>query len=146
LATLARAVAAPSVAAALYLYTAPPKVVLRERDMAATLYDLKLVPAAHVHVGADAAKQQGGAPAPGGWLRPEVAALMRDVVPGALAARAAADGTRGKGGLSAAEEAAAARERERAVAEARRASTAAGVGAGEEGGKKVPKWLKMGGK
>jgi hypothetical protein len=39
------------VAPALYLYTTPPKTVLK--DPTATLYQLKLVPAAHLYVGCE---------------------------------------------------------------------------------------------
>ncbi|KAI8467936.1 MAG: hypothetical protein J3K34DRAFT_23578 [Monoraphidium minutum] len=137
-AALARAVAPAALAGSLYLYTAPPKTVLKEGDMGSSLYDLKLVPAAHVHVGAGPGKlPPGGGGGAWEWLRPEVAALMGDDVPDPLAGRAAAGGCGGG-----ADDAAAARERERAVAEARRAASSAGAGAGEEGGKKLPKWLK----
>eukprot|EP00882_Tetradesmus_deserticola_P028358 GHRQ01031589.1.p1 GENE.GHRQ01031589.1~~GHRQ01031589.1.p1 ORF type:complete len:403 (+),score=161.86 GHRQ01031589.1:119-1210(+) len=54
---LLRKVAAPELAAALYLYTTPPKTLLK--DAAATLYSLQLVPAAHIHVGLDESKAQG---------------------------------------------------------------------------------------
>lgn len=40
-----------AVAPALYLYTTPPKTVLK--DPTATLYQLKLVPAAHLYVGCE---------------------------------------------------------------------------------------------
>jgi hypothetical protein len=141
-AALARAVAAPALAAGLYLYTAPPKAVLREKELAASLWELRLVPAAHVHVGGS-----GAAAAEAGtrWLRPEVEARMSDAVPDPPAGRAAArrgGGGAGGGGAEAAE-AAAARERERAVAEARRQANSAGMGSAAEGGAKaVPKWLK----
>ncbi|GBF90266.1 hypothetical protein Rsub_03399 [Raphidocelis subcapitata] len=135
IAELARALVQPGLAPALYLYTAPPKQVLR--DAAATLFDLRLLPAAHVHVGAEG----GRAPADdSGWLRPQVAALMADEVPEALADRAAAAAGAAAGGGGAAAE----RERERVLAEARRraAGPAAGAAAGADGEKKLPKWLK----
>jgi tether containing UBX domain for GLUT4 len=46
---------------ALYLYTTPPKTVLK--DLTATLYQLKLVPAAHLYVGCDVKKLKGPAAA-----------------------------------------------------------------------------------
>jgi hypothetical protein len=135
-AALARALVSPALAPGLYLYTTPPKAVLK--DPAATLFDLRLLPAAHVHVGSGAAGSSGG----GGWLRPEVAARMSDAVPGALEARGGGGGGEGGGGggASAAERE---RERERALAAARRAAAGAGGGAGGgDGERKVPKWLK----
>lgn len=164
-ASLARSLVAPPLSSALYLYTTPPRQVIKGKQLAATLYDTGLVPAAHIHVGADAAKVTAG-PAGGGeaandtsgtaaasatwqgpWLKPEVAALMSHEVPCTLAARAQEN--RGASGSADAagkepDEAAAAQERERAIAEARR--RAAGSGADGEGAKKVPKWLKMGSK
>ncbi|KAF8073148.1 ASPSCR1 [Scenedesmus sp. PABB004] len=83
---LVSAVAAPGLAPALQLYTTPPKVVLR--DGAATLYALQLVPAAHIHVGLDAARLPPGVAAPGAGaplLRAEVQALMQEGVPAAAA-------------------------------------------------------------
>ena len=138
---LARAVAAPALAAALHLYTTPPKAVLR--DAAATLFALQLYPAAHVHVGAageSAAAAVAGGPL-GSALRPEVAALMSDAVPAALAGRAEANAGGGAGGS------AADADRERVLAEARRRAAAAAAGGRADGGdgggeRKVPKWLK----
>lgn len=54
---LLRKCAAPQLGPALYLYTTPPKTVLK--DAAATLYSLQLVPAAHLYVGVDEKKAQG---------------------------------------------------------------------------------------
>lgn len=141
-AALARALVVPSLAPALYLYTTPPKQLLK--DMAATLYDLKLVPAAHIHVGVDAGKLPAEA-VQGGWLRPEVAALMSNQVPDPLAGRAGGGGGGSAGGRQG-DEAAEAHERERVLAEARRRAASAVAGGDGEGEKKVPKWLKMGGK
>ncbi len=150
LAALARVLVPPALAPALYLYTTPPKQVLK--DPAATLFDLKLYPAAHVHVGADAGKAPAAAAAAAtaavaaagasGWLRPEVAGLMTDSVPEALTRHEAA--AAGGSGAGAGDAAAAARDRERVLAEARRraASGSAGAGAGGDGEKKVPKWMK----
>lgn len=50
-----------SVAPGLYLYTTPPKTVLK--DMTATLYQLGLVPAAHLYVGCEPKKLKGSAAA-----------------------------------------------------------------------------------
>jgi hypothetical protein len=47
-------IALESAAPALYLYTTPPKTVLK--DMTATLYQLGLVPAAHLYVGCEPKK------------------------------------------------------------------------------------------
>jgi tether containing UBX domain for GLUT4 len=47
-------IALESVAPALYVYTTPPKAVLK--DMTATLYQLGLVPAAHLYVGCEPKK------------------------------------------------------------------------------------------
>lgn len=47
----------PDLAKALYLFTTPPKTVLK--DSAATLHKLQLVPAAHIFVGVDERKLQG---------------------------------------------------------------------------------------
>jgi hypothetical protein len=55
---LLRKVAAPEFAPALYLYTTPPKTLLK--DAAASLYSLQLVPAAHIHVGLDEKKAPAG--------------------------------------------------------------------------------------
>jgi hypothetical protein len=49
--------AAPELVRGLYLYTTPPKTLLK--DAAANLYCLQLVPAAHIHVGFDEKKAQG---------------------------------------------------------------------------------------
>jgi hypothetical protein len=141
LTALARAVVAPPLAPGLYLYTTPPKAVLK--DPAATLFQLRLFPAAHVHVGSSDAAKAGASAQEGAWLRPEAAALMSDSVPKALEARAAA----AEGGAAAAggggDAAAAERERERVLANARRAAAAAGgSGVAGDGEKKVPKWLK----
>lgn len=47
-------IALEAVAPALYLYTTPPKTVLK--DLTATLYQLQLVPAAHLYVGCEPEK------------------------------------------------------------------------------------------
>jgi hypothetical protein len=52
--------AAPELAPGLYLYTTPPKTLLK--DAAASLYSLQLVPAAHIHVGFDEKKAKAAAP------------------------------------------------------------------------------------
>jgi len=136
IAALARALVDPQLAPALYLYTAPPKQVLK--DPAATLFDLKLYPAAHVYVGLDAGKAPAGAAA--GWLRAEVAALMTDTVPSALGGKADEAGSSGNGAAAQGDEAAAARDRDRVLAEARRRAAASGSAAGGgDGEKKVPK-------
>jgi hypothetical protein len=54
-------VALEGVGPALYVYTTPPKTVLK--DGSATLFQLKLVPAAHLYVGCDAKKLKGQAAA-----------------------------------------------------------------------------------
>lgn len=52
--------AAPELAPGLYLYTTPPKTLLK--DAAASLYSLQLVPAAHIHVGLDERRAQAATP------------------------------------------------------------------------------------
>ena len=54
-------IALEGVGPALYVYTTPPKTVLK--DGSATLFQLKLVPAAHLYVGCDAKKLKGEAAA-----------------------------------------------------------------------------------
>jgi tether containing UBX domain for GLUT4 len=160
-------VSSPDVAAAMYLYTTPPKTVLK--DMSATLYQLQLIPAAHIYIGCDdkklvgkkvsssssstdgnCASQQGvsGSGSISGaasWLRPEVLALMQDSVP-QLAPIAAA----GAGGSSSGEPqtVAAAMEAQRALRLAAAAGRQAAGGSSAAGGSgaagKVPKWMKIG--
>lgn len=156
---LVAAAALPQLAPALYLYTTPPKTVLK--DATATLYQLKLVPAAHLYVGCDAGRlkqqrQQTAAPAggpgtAGPYLRPEVMALMQDVLPPELLPQqpqqeqgASSGAAAGGGGSS---EAAAAAQAQRVMAAAAAASRADGssrAAGGEGGEKKLPKWLQMG--
>lgn len=133
--------AAAQYAQALYLYTTPPKTVLK--DSAATLYSLKLVPAAHIHVGVDekkaAAAASGG---PSSYLRPEVQALMQDHVPEQQQQQqevlGMADSSRGGS------DAAAVAEAQRAMRAAAAASRAEARGGDAQGGSKVPIWLKVG--
>lgn len=128
---LARAALVPGAEAGAYLFTTPPRTVLK--DLSLSLYAAKLVPAAKVLVGL---KEGAADAATSGLIRPEVLALVeapprRDAVmhgAKAEAAGAAAGGSAaGASGSGGAEGAGAAR--------------AAGAG-----GKGVPKWLKLGGK
>lgn len=143
---LARAALAPGAAAQAYLFTTPPRTVLK--DLSLSLYAAKLVPAAKVQVGlkdapaagptAGAAACEGGDAAAAGLLRPEVLALVeapprRAAVmhEGRPAAAGAAPGGSGSGGGS--------------VAGAGSAEAGAGAArAAGGGGKGVPKWLKLG--
>lgn len=133
---LARAALAPGAEARAFLFTTPPRTVLR--DLSPSLYSAKLVPAAKVHVGVDASK---AAAAAGGQaqqehVRPEVLALAeappeRSAVMHARPAgqRQPAAGAAAGGGTAAA-----------AAAGSTRAAGAAQVQKG------VPKWLKLGSK
>lgn len=154
-------VALPQLAPALYLYTTPPKTVLK--DMTATLYQLKLVPAAHLYVGFDEKKVKASAGVAaatvaagtaGSYLKTEVMALMQDSLPDAAAAQqlgagddaaAAAAAVVGGGGSNEASVA----DAQRVLAAAAAASRAEGASSSRApgaGGAKVPKWMKMGGK
>jgi hypothetical protein len=154
---LVRQVAVPRLAPGLYLYTTPPKAVLK--DASATLHKLKLVPAAHLYVGCDASKL-GGASSPGTagpYLRPEAMALMQDTLPPELLPHlqqqqqsSNGHGHGGGGGGSSSGSAAAAAEAQRVMAAAAAASRSAAGGSGRGGGgdgeaaKKVPKWMQLG--
>lgn len=130
--------AAPELAPGLYLYTTPPKTLLK--DAAASLYSLQLVPAAHIHVGLDEKRAQAATPTGGGWLRPEVQALMQEAVPEQQQAADAQQEEESAAGSSnnAAEAAAAAQRAARLAAAAARQSS----GSAAAGGGKVPKWFK----
>lgn len=144
---LVRRVALPSVAPALYLYTTPPKTLLK--DAAATLYQLQLVPAAHIHVGCDSGKLQ--QPHAGPFLRPEVMALVQATLPAELLGgqqqqqedeATAAAGSSNGGGATAAD---AQRLMAAAAAASRSEGPRAGGSSGASGGAKVvPKWMKLG--
>ncbi len=136
----------PQRAGQLYLYTAPPKAVLR--DTGATLYALQLVPAAHIYVGFHDGAMAGGQLDCGvAALHPDVAALMQDAPPPPPPPAAAAQGS------DAADEKTVAARAARLAAAAMRAQAHGDAGgrstdsSGNAGGpSKVPKWLKMGSK
>jgi len=150
---LVRQTLLPSMANAFYLYTTPPRQVLKDQD--ATLYQSGLVPAAHVHLGLDAKKVPGGSGSvsPEGLLRPE--ALQHAI----YSPPAAAEGQLQLPGQQSEVEA----EREQRQKQLDRAQArqslqglsgvAAGASSssagrpghahGSEGGPKVPKWLKL---
>ncbi|KAL4452338.1 hypothetical protein ABPG75_008000 [Micractinium tetrahymenae] len=139
---LARAALAPGAAAGAYLFTTPPRTVLK--DLSPSLYAAKLVPAAKVHVGVDAGKAAAAAPATMSsqgqqqqqHVRPEVLALAE-----APPERAAVMHTR-----------AAAQQQQPAGAAAGGSAAAGGAAGGSRASgaaqvqKGVPKWLKLGGK
>ncbi|KAF6257927.1 hypothetical protein COO60DRAFT_1701571 [Scenedesmus sp. NREL 46B-D3] len=135
---LLRKVAAPELAAALYLYTTPPKTLLK--DAAATLYSLQLVPAAHIHVGLDERRAQAGTATGGSWLRSEVLALTQDTVPEQQQAAEPEQqqDAAGSSSSSTAEAAAAAQRAARLTAAASRQH----AGGAAAGGGKMPKWFK----
>ncbi|EFN54794.1 hypothetical protein CHLNCDRAFT_134760 [Chlorella variabilis] len=125
---LARAAMTEEAAAAAYLFTTPPRTVLK--DLSASLYAAKMVPAAKVHVGIDVSK----VPAGGQLIKPEVLALVEQPPERAAVMHAnkpaqqqAAAGAASRSGLAAASGAAATPAR-----------------AGGTGAKGVPKWLKIG--
>lgn len=155
---LVRKCSATQYAQALYLYTTPPKTVLK--DPTATLYGLKLVPAAHIYIGIDDKKvalgAAGGATALAGggdarpdtggfigvntssiYLRPEVQALMQDHVPEQIQQQQNEVEANGDGALAVA-------DAQRAMRVAAAASRAEARGGDAAGGNKVPKWLKVG--
>ncbi|KAG2485558.1 hypothetical protein HYH03_015723 [Edaphochlamys debaryana] len=66
-----------------YLYTAPPRTVLKPADDGDSLYHVGLVPAAHVHVGLD--EQKAAACPEGQCLHPDAAAKLRTAIGPGLA-------------------------------------------------------------
>ncbi len=134
---LTRAALAPGAAAGAYLFTTPPRNVLK--DLSPSLYAAKLVPAAKVHVGLDASKAAAAASgqAEQQLVRPEVLALAE-----APPERSAVMHARTKG-----------QQQQPAAGGVPGGSTAAGGAAGGSQAtgaaqvqKGVPKWLKLGGK
>ena len=123
---------------ALYLYTAPPKAVLKDLD--SSLYAQQLIPAVHIHVGIDPKKAQGlPVDFQGPFLLPEVMARMQDEPPAEGEAKAGGDEREGG-------------SREQGTADVDVAAVLRAAASGQQGqqrptaaagGGKVPKWLKM---
>jgi hypothetical protein len=147
---LAAAVTLPGLRPGLYLYTTPPKVLLKDKDLGATLYEAQLVPAAHIHVGFNPDKCGGAGQGAGPVLQPEVEALLQqevppEVLPSAAAEDSTAPSAAGSSGASQAAGSSAVRAAAAAVTGGGAASlSAAAGGAGSAPGAKVPKWLKIG--
>jgi len=133
----------------LYLYTAPPKAVVK--DLSATLYQAGLVPAANLHVGSSAPSAQRAASShgpPPASLRAEARALASDEVPALRPRRPRAGDGEGKGKAPAASAAAPLGPGRGGAMGLLAAGVGgggggAGDGAGGGGGGKpgVPKWL-----
>jgi hypothetical protein len=147
---LAAAITLPGLRPGLYLYTTPPKTLLKDKDLGATLYQAQLVPAAHIHVGFNPDKCGGGGQGAGPVLQPAVEALLQEelppeVVPSAAAEDSSTSGAAGSSGATQAAGSSALRAAAAAVtgAGAGTLSAAAG-GPGSAPGAKVPKWLKLG--
>ncbi|KAI8494815.1 Tether containing UBX domain for GLUT4 [Branchiostoma belcheri] len=116
-----------------YLYTTPPRCVLDKPSM--TLYQAKLFPAAVVHFGSEVHRES--------YLKPEVlstasAPLDADRVAARETVQPSSDGARGVS-----EPAAPPRPRQQ-VFPAPEGGARAGQARGQQDGKKVPKWFKMG--
>lgn len=135
---LARAALAPQLAPAAYLFTTPPRTVVKEADLERSLYAAKLVPAAKVHVALDASKAPAGADTTtaAACIRPEVLALVEAppqraaVMHTNKAAQPAPEAAPGAAGAS--------------TSAAAGSAAGAAARAGGAGGKGVPKWLKLG--
>jgi tether containing UBX domain for GLUT4 len=128
---------APAAGASCHLFTAPPKVVLR--DMAATFYAARLAPAARVHVGF-AGDVEGGP-----LLRPEVAELLGEPPARAESLQRPSVGN-GEGGSVAPDAGGAARQAGPAAEPARQAGGDQRRAVGGSAPGAGPKWLKLGGK
>jgi len=134
---------------ALYLYTTPPKTVLK--DPTASLYQLKLVPAAHLYVGCEVKRLKPAAQAavaagvyPGPFLRPEVLALLQDSLPEQQQEEQKPQLQAAESGRSAEASAADAQRAMALAAAVSRAENGSSRGQAAAGdGAKVPKWLKM---
>lgn len=133
---LARAALAPGAAAGAFLFTTPPRAVLK--DLSPSLYAAKLVPAAKVHVAVDAGKAAAGAGSTAEQLlvRPEVLALAEQPPERSAVMHTAAQ-----------------QQQQPATGAAASGSAVAGGAAGSSRAtgaaqvqKGVPKWLKLGGK
>lgn len=133
---LARAALAPGAAAGAFLFTTPPRAVLK--DLSPSLYAAKLVPAAKVHVAVDAGKAAAGAGGTAEQLlvRPEVLALAEQPPERSAVMHTAAQ-----------------QQQQPATGAAASGSAVAGGAAGSSRAtgaaqvqKGVPKWLKLGGK
>lgn len=133
---LARAALAPRAAPGAYLFTTPPRTVLK--DLSVSIHAAKMVPAAKVHVGLDASKAPAGdsAAAGPGLIRPEVLALVEAPPQRAAIMHA------GKVVLQSVAEAGASGSGGAAAGGVRGAAARPGA----TGGKGVPKWLKLSGK
>lgn len=137
---LARAALQPGAAAAAYLFTTPPRTVVKEKDLGLSLYAAKLVPAAKVHVGLqDASKAGASGPTADTTqlIRPATLALV-ERPPQRGEVMHAGRPEQQVGGTSGAD----------ASGSGASGSGASGSGAaartGATGGKGVPKWMKLG--
>jgi hypothetical protein len=126
---LARAALPPQLAHAAYLFTTPPRTVVKPDQLQRSLYAAKMVPAAKAHVGLDAAAAPAGRPR----IRPEVAALAE--------APPRRDAT--MHGASTQQAAHAAVPGDASAAAADRSARVAAQGGSAAGSKGVPKWLKL---
>ncbi|MEW5297609.1 MAG: hypothetical protein WDW38_006783 [Sanguina aurantia] len=145
--TLASRVVAPELVRSLYLYTAPPKQVLK--DLAtATFYSSGLIPAAHVYLGVD---ENSGAASSGSHVRTELQPFVHRE---AFSAEAAIEQHNDRYAEGASDRQDTSRASSHAAGEAAGSSRSAGAsGSAVPGGGpsnykrsegKVPKWLKMG--
>ncbi|XP_035695127.1 tether containing UBX domain for GLUT4-like isoform X1 [Branchiostoma floridae] len=117
-----------------YLYTTPPRYVLDKPSM--TLYQAKLFPAVVVHFGSEVHRER--------YLKPEMlstasAPLDADRVATRDKVQTSSDGARGVS-----ESAAAPPRPRQQVFPAPEGGARAGQARGQQDGKKVPKWFKMG--